>query len=99
MALWAQGQWGFDGVTGSGMSRGRRRCGLRVDDGTAGPGTARVNGVVGSGMAHDAQCREIGEENVVAGLRMASRALGWCRHGRRCHRLGSGSWRRVKGPR
>jgi hypothetical protein len=50
-ALWAQGRRGFNGVTDPGTSRGRWRRGLGEDDGVAGLGISRVDGVVGSGMA------------------------------------------------
>jgi hypothetical protein len=47
-ALRAQGQRGFDGVTGS----GRRR--LEEEDGAAGPGTVRPDDAVGLGTARGA---------------------------------------------
>jgi hypothetical protein len=49
MALRAQGWHGFDGVTGSGTSRGRWRRRLKEGDDAAGLGTPRVDGVMGLG--------------------------------------------------
>jgi hypothetical protein len=65
--------------------------GHRFEDGVTGLGrrTARVDGVVGLGTTPGAHCRGLVEDDIVAGLGMASRAWGWCLRGRRCHRLGS----------
>jgi hypothetical protein len=41
-------------------------------------------------MTSGAQCRRLGEDDVVAGSGTASQVWGWCLHDRRCHWLGSG---------
>jgi hypothetical protein len=69
-ALRAQGQRRFDGVVGFGHH------GLREDDRAAGPGTARVIGVTGSGTARGAQRRGLREDDVFACLAMTSQAWG-----------------------
>jgi hypothetical protein len=61
------------------------------------PGTARVDGVTGSGTASGAQHRGRREDNVVAGSGMASQAWGQRLCGRRRHRLDRGRWWHVKG--
>jgi hypothetical protein len=55
------------------------------------------DGVVGSGTASGAQRHSLGEDNIVVGSGMASRAWGRRLHGRRCHRLGSGEMVSCKG--
>jgi hypothetical protein len=65
-ALWAQGRCGFDDVVGSGTPWGRWRRKLREDDSAAGLEMARVDGVASLGTAWGAQCRGIGEDNIVA---------------------------------
>jgi hypothetical protein len=62
---------------------------LGEDDGTAGLGTAWVDGVIGSRMVWGAQHRGLGEDDVVAGSGTVSRSWGLCLHGRRRHRLES----------
>jgi hypothetical protein len=81
--LQAQGQHGFDGVAGSGCR------GLGEDDGVAGQGTVRVDGVVGLRTVQGAQHRGLREEHVVAGSGTALRAWGRRLCGRRRHWLGS----------
>jgi hypothetical protein len=75
---------------GSTTSQALGHCGLGADDGAAGPGMVRVDGVVGSGTMLGAQRRGLKEDNVVVGSGMALRAWVRCMHGRRCQRLGSG---------
>jgi hypothetical protein len=84
---------------GSTASRALGHRGLGEDDGTAGPGMARVDGVVGLGMAHGAPCCRFGEEDLVAGSGMTSRAWGRCLRGRWHHRLGLGKMAVLKGDR
>jgi hypothetical protein len=97
--LRAQGRCGFDGNAGSRASQGRRCHELREDDGTTGLGTARVDGVTGSGTAPGAQRHVIGEDNVVVGSGMVSRAWGRHLRDRRHHRLRLGKMVAHKGAR
>jgi hypothetical protein len=99
MALRAQGRCGFDGITGSSASWGRRHRGLREDDGVAGPVTVWVDCVTGSGTAPDAQHHGLRENNVVVSSRTVSWASGRCRRGRWHHRLMSGKMAARKGAR
>jgi hypothetical protein len=59
--------------------------------------TVRVDGVMGSGMARDAQCRVLRQDDVVAGLGTTSWTWGWCLCGQRCHRLRTGKMVARKG--
>jgi hypothetical protein len=81
MALWAQGQRGFNRIGGSGHR------GLREDDSAVGSGMAWVIGVTGSGMAQGAQHHRLREDDVGAGSGTALRAWGRGLRGARRHRL------------
>jgi hypothetical protein len=61
------------------------------------PGWCGFDGVVGSGTASGAQRHSLGEDNIVVGSGMASRAWGRRLHGRGCHRLGLGEMASRKG--
>jgi hypothetical protein len=62
-----------------------------------GPRTTWVDGIMGSGMMLSPQHRRLGENDVVAGSRTASRAWGQRLCGRRHHRLGSRKMATCKG--
>jgi hypothetical protein len=80
-------------------SRGRQRRGLGEDDGATGLETAQADGVVGSRTVWGAQHHGFKEDNIVAGLGIASQAWGRRLRGRWRHRLGSGKMVARKYPR
>jgi hypothetical protein len=61
---------------GSGTSRRGRHRGLGEDDGIAGPGTARVDGVAGLGTAQGAHHHGLREDDIVVSSGMVSWAWG-----------------------
>jgi hypothetical protein len=90
-ALQAQRRRGFYDITGFGCRR------LREYDDIVDLRTARVIGVVGSGMAWVHSVTGFWEDDVVVGLRTASWAWGRGLCCRQCHRLGSGKMAARKG--
>jgi hypothetical protein len=89
IAFWAQGWHSFDGVTCFGCRR------LGEDDGTAVLGTAWVDGIACSGTARGAQRRGLGEDDVVAGSGMMSRAWDGACVVDGVTISGQGRWRRL----